>query len=143
LSFDSVGREWYRGLTLHSEAGESDIATVHTLYNRYKEAINPLSSFNITLNLDTNQVRGFLFKARAILAWPRVISDALATAAPTGSSQPPSYFSVHFGLTQVGNYSFRDVILENPSQQDVFYQLVPMTVYPNGARMANLLPRIR
>ena len=123
-----VGREWYRGLTLHPEAGDSDVATAHTLYNRYKESVNPVDAFNITFNLDTDQVRGFLFKVQVKLAWPRVIS-----------SSP----SVNFGLAQVGNHTFRDVILENPSQQDVFYHLVPLTVYPNGHRLASLLPKTR
>ena len=123
-----VGREWYRGLTLHPEAGDSDVATAHTLYNRYKESVNPVDSFNITLNLDTDQVRGFLFKAQVKLAWPRVV---------------PSSPSVNFGLAQVGNHSFRDVVLENPSQQEVFYHLVPLSVYPNGHRLASLLPKTR
>ena len=129
---------------MHSEASDSDIATVHTLYNRFKEATSPTNSFNITLNLDTDQVRGFLFKIKAALAWPKVVT---AMAPPSGNSPAPTVSAtsgnvvVNFGLTQVGNHSFRDVVLENPSQQDVFYQLAPMTVYPNGPRMANLLPR--
>ena len=122
-----VGREWYRGLTLHPEAGDSDVATAHTLYNRYRESVNPVDAFNITLNLDTDQVRGFLFKAQAKLAWPRVVASP----------------SVDFGLAQVGNHSFRDVVLENPSQLDLFCHLVPMTAYPNGIRLAPLLPKVR
>ena len=101
---------------------------MHTLYNRLREAINPSSSFNITLNLDTNQVRGFLFKARASLVWPRVLGG-----------QPGSEL-VQFPLTQVGNSSFRDVILNNPSQQALYFHLVPLSAYPNGARVANMLP---
>jgi hypothetical protein len=51
-----VGREWYQGLTLQPNVGDSDVAIVHTLWNRWRIATTPSSSFNITLNLDTNQV---------------------------------------------------------------------------------------
>lgn len=99
---------------------------MHTLYNRLKDSINPASSFNITLNLDTNQVRGFLFKARASLVWPRVVvmnSDTL-----------------QFPLTQIGNSSLKDVVLSNPSDRPVYFHLVPLSVYPNGMRVASMLP---
>ena len=122
--FVSVGREWYQGLTLQPNVGDSDIAIVHTLWNRLRMATSPSSSFNITLNLDTNQVRGFLFKARARLVWP--------VLAPRDK--------IVFSLTQVGNFSLGEIILSNPSNRDVYFHLVPMAAYPNGAKVANLLP---
>jgi len=102
-----------------------DYAVVSTLYNRLRCAASPSSSFNITLNLDTNQVRGFLFKARAKLIWPRV---------------SPAMERMIFPLTQVGNYSIKEVQIINPSEVPIIYHLVPMNVYPNSVELVRSLP---
>lgn len=122
--FFTVGREWYQGLTLQPSVGDSDVAIVHTLKKRFYGSVSPSSSFNITLNLDTNQVRGFLFKARANLIWP-VLTQKVR---------------LNFPLTQVGNFSLVELLLTNPSSRDVYFHLVPMSAYPNGAKVAGLLP---
>ena len=78
----TVGKEWYKSTTLQDNPGESDVAIAHTLYNRYlssTQLTSGLASFNITLNLDTNHVRGFLFNARAKLTWPRVTKPEINT----------------------------------------------------------------
>ena len=124
LSF-SVGKEWYQGLTLHSSMGDADVSIVHTLWNRLKAAVTPTSSFNITLNLDTNQVRGFLFKARAKLVWPRIT---------------PPIDRLEFPLTQIMNTSELEVTFSNPAQHDVYVHIVPMLAYPNGKAVVGLLP---
>ena len=121
----SVGREWQKGLSLPFEMSTYDYAVVSTLYNRLRCAASPSSSFNITLNLDTNQVRGFLFKARAKLIWPRV---------------SPAMERMIFPLTQVGNYSIKEVQIINPSEVPIIYHLVPMNVYPNSVELVKSLP---
>ena len=112
---------------MQDNPGESDVAIAHTLYNRYlasTQLTSGLASFNITLNLDTNHVRGFLFNARAKLTWPRVTKPEINV----------------FPLTQVGNYSYKDVILVNPSDKRIYFHLVPLNVYPEGIKFINLLP---
>lgn len=125
FSYFSVGREWQKGLSLPFEMSTYDYAVVSTLYNRLRCAASPSSSFNITLNLDTNQVRGFLFKARAKLIWPRV---------------SPAMERMIFPLTQVGNYSIKEVQIINPSEVPIIYHLVPMNVYPNSVELVRSLP---
>ena len=122
-----MGREWQKGLSLPFEMSTYDYAVVSTstLYNRLRCAASPSSSFNITLNLDTNQVRGFLFKARAKLIWPRV---------------SPAMERMIFPLTQVGNYSIKEVQIINPSEVPIIYHLVPMNVYPNSVELVKSLP---
>ena len=89
------GKEWLKGLKLGVQVAENDINLVQNLWNRLRSAVSPSSSFNITLNLDTNQVRGFLFKARARLIWPKMT--------------PSSLDKLVFPLTQVGNSSVKEV----------------------------------
>ena len=95
------------------------------LSHTFRCAASPSSSFNITLNLDTNQVRGFLFKARAKLIWPRV---------------SPAMERMVFPLTQVGNFSIIEVQIINPSEVPIIYHLVPMNVYPNSIELVRSLP---
>ena len=123
----TVGKEWYRSTTLQDNPGESDVGIAHTLYNRYlasTQLTSGLASFNITLNLDTNHVRGFLFNARAKLTWPRVTKPEINM----------------FPLTQVGNFSYKDILLINPSDKKIYFHLVPLSVYPDGIKVVNLLP---
>ena len=124
----SVGKEWQKGLSLPSKISESDYAISHTLSNRLKAASAPSSSFNITLNLDTNQVRGFLFKARAKLTWPQIA--------------PANLHRLNFFLTQVGNYSFKEVTFSNPSEEIVYAHLVPLSAYPQGHDLISTLPAL-
>ncbi len=86
------------------------------------------ATFNITLRLDTDQVRGFLFKARASLVWPKVASPSEAGA------------GVRFPLTQVGNATFRDVLVNNPTAHDLLVHVVLLDAYPNGLKVVNMVP---
>ena len=104
-------------MSLGSSTSETDVGLITNLWSRLRSAVSPSSSFNITLNLDTNQVRGFLFKARARLVWPKMTPAALERLV--------------FPLTQVGNSSVKEVALTNPSEEPVLIHLVPMTNYPN------------
>ncbi len=122
--FDVVGKEWLSGLGLSSSLADSDIALTHMLHKRLLETVHPSSAFNVTLRLDTSQVRGFLLTARASLVWPLVLSN----------------YKSSFELTQVGNATFTDVTLRNPSDRDLWVHLVPLAAYPNGAKVANMLP---
>ena len=56
----------------------TDAAIGHALQKSFKGLVSK-ASFNITLNLDTNKVRGFLFRARASLVWPRVTAPTEGT----------------------------------------------------------------
>merc|ERR1719419_522582 len=55
------GHPWYLGLALPLNLGDMDLAVVHSLWSRMRAAAYPNSMFNVTLRLDTSEVRGFLF----------------------------------------------------------------------------------
>ena len=158
-----TGKEWLHGLSLPPSLAETDPALAVSLRRRGLEALQPSSVFNVTLNLDTSKVRGFRFSARAALVWPRVVkfnqpplppgttSSAAAASTKEGSdgeegeddaSEESSSAALlfHFPLTQVGNSSFRDLLLSNPSpQRPLLVHLVPMAAYPSGAKAAAAL----
>ena len=74
--------------------------------------------------MDTDQVKGFLFQARASLEWPEVLTEK----------------SIRFPLTQVGNSSFYDLVLQNPSTMySLYVHLVPKAVYPNAKKLEDML----
>ena len=118
------GRPWYLGLAMPLNLAEMDLAVVHSLWSRMKAVASPSANFNVSLRLDTSEVKGFLLTARASLSWP-VISN-LGT--------------VRFPLTQLGNSTRKHVIVTNPSSKPLLVHLVPMTAYPNAASVVNLLP---
>ena len=118
------GRPWYLGLAMPLNLAEMDLAVVHSLWSRMSAVTSPTAIFNVSVRLDTSEVKGFLLTARAALSWP-VIS----------SSQ-----TVKFPLTQLGNSTKKHVIITNPSSKPLLVHLVPMTAYPNAASVVNLLP---
>ena len=118
------GRPWYLGLAMPLNLGEMDLAVVHSLWSRMKAVSSPNSVFNVTLKLDTSEVRGFLFSARASLSWPLLASTQ----------------SVRFPLTQLGNSTRSSVVVSNPSSQPLLVHIVPMSAYPEATSVINLLP---
>ncbi len=132
------GIEWLTGLSLPQSMAESDSEIAQALHKRGLEELQPSSAFNVTLRLDTDQVRGFLIHARAALVWPRVVKFSQPDSDKDVEESNSTVFQ--FPLTQVGNSSFRDLLLSNPSQQPLLVHLVPLSAYPSGARAAGMLP---
>ena len=120
------GHPWYLGLALPLNLGDMDLAIVHALWSRMKAVALPQAVFNVTLRLDTTEVRGCLFGARAALSWP-ILSVGVEPI-------------VRFPLTQLGNATRRDVLLVNPSSLPVLFHIVPLTAYPNAAAVLAMLP---
>lgn len=80
-------------------------------------------------------MRGFRFLARATHAFPAVVKARVAGGGGSGQD-------LEFSLTQVGNSSVKDVEIINPSNRDVYFHIVPLNVYPNGAKLAKSLPLV-
>ena len=118
------GRPWYLGLAMPLNLGEMDLAVVHNLWSKMKIASNQNAIFNVTLKLDTSEVRGFLFSARASLSWPML-----------SNSQ-----EIRFPLTQLGNSTQRSILVTNPSSKSLLVHIVPMSAYPDATSVINLLP---
>lgn len=119
------GRPWYLGLAMPLNLGEMDLALVHSLWNRMKAVSSPNAIFNVTLKLDTSEVRGFLFSARASLSWPVISSSTV----------------IKYPLTQLGNSTKKHVIISNPSFKPLLVHIVPMSSYPDATSVINLLPQ--
>jgi hypothetical protein len=101
-------------------------------HNRYLALTDgaPSAWQNLTLRLDTTEVRGHLFQAKVRLTWPKLVSSSAADNA--------SFFS--FPLTQIGNTTYRKLILQNPSSKVVVIQLALDSVYLQGNRLMDNLP---
>ena len=118
------GRPWYLGLAMPLNLGEMDLAVVHSLWSKMKATSNQNAIFNVTLKLDTSEVRGFLFSARASLSWPMLSRER----------------EIKFPLTQLGNFTQRSISVTNPSSKPLLVHIVPMTAYPDALSVINLLP---
>ena len=103
------GRPWYLGLAMPLNLGEMDLAVVHSLWNKMKAVSSPSSIFNVSLKLDTSEVRGFLFSVRASLSWPVLSSSS----------------NIKFPLTQLGNSTKKHVIVSNPTTKPLLVHVVP------------------
>ena len=72
-----------------------------------------LSRVNVSFVIDTDVVKGINVPAQATFTWPSLSPDK----------------PVKFPLTQIGNYSIKTFLLENPSDTDVVAQVVPLFNY--------------
>ena len=75
------GARWLQGLSLPANIGDVDSALFHSQYTKYRAAVSGSGSdsgsgewHNISVTLDTSEVRGFQFWARAQLGWPQLVA---------------------------------------------------------------------
>ncbi|GIZ05293.1 transmembrane protein 131 [Caerostris extrusa] len=120
----SMGHQWLLGMALPSDVSETDGELFRTLSKRWHSIIDLEEKItNITLRIDTTEVRGYLLKAHVSLQWPRMLSKC----------------RLRFPVTLIGNNSVKDFTLENPSSLPVLVQLVPLSLYPNPTNIINAL----
>ncbi|XP_041357021.1 transmembrane protein 131-like isoform X2 [Gigantopelta aegis] len=123
-TYTPAGHQWLLGLSLDKEVADTD----QYLYTRLQQKWESLqkseqSIANVTIELDTNHVRGFLFSAQAHLHWPSLVRRC----------------KIKFPLTQIGNTSYSDFIVENPGDVPVLIQILPLSLYPNPHTIIDLL----
>lgn len=120
----SMGHQWLLGMALSPDVGDIDKELYRTLRNRWQSLLDfEGKSLNVTLRLDTTEVRDFLLKAHATLQWPRLFSK----------------YNLKFPVTQIGNLTVKDFTLENPSSLPLLVQVVPLKVYPNCHDVVEML----
>lgn len=107
---------------LSNAAPEFDLNMVNTFYNRYlNQTQNGSKKWqNITIKLDTSEVRGLTFKTRVKMSWPSLLADR------TGENKTV----FNFPLTQVGNVTYQNISLKNPASFNLLVQIVLDTHYP-------------
>ncbi|XP_043267121.1 transmembrane protein 131 [Venturia canescens] len=128
----SAGNQWLNTMSLPSHTRDSDLNLLNARYTRYLNATGGSSSWdNITMRLDTTEVRGHKFFVNIKLYWPSLI---------VGSSSMKNKSLFTFPLTQVGNTSYKIIKLHNPSTKPLLVQLVMDQTYPQGMRLYHSLP---
>ncbi|XP_076446798.1 transmembrane protein 131-like isoform X2 [Babylonia areolata] len=118
-----AGHQWLLGLTLDKDVADTD----QYLYTRLQQKWHRLertgqNTANVTIELDTNQVRGFLFSAQAHLHWPSLVRKS----------------KLKFPLTQIGNVTVSDFIVENTADTPLLVQVLPLSLYPNPGTIIDL-----
>ncbi|XP_013418594.1 transmembrane protein 131-like isoform X2 [Lingula anatina] len=126
-----AGHQWLLGLTLDREVTDTD----QYLYTKLQQKWENVGSieknpFNVTIQLNTDYVRGFLFPAQVQFSWPTLIEDNFES----------DYDRVlRFPLTQVGNKSDIFFMVVNPSDVPVIIQVLPLSLYPNPQVLLDML----
>ncbi|KAL5012217.1 hypothetical protein ScPMuIL_010768 [Solemya velum] len=119
-----AGHQWLLGLALDKEVADTD----QYLYTRLQQKWEKIeksgqNTVNVTIELDTDQVRGFLFSAQAHLHWPSLVRKC----------------KIKFPLTQIGNISISDFIVENPGHDAVLIQILTLSLYPNPQTIIDMM----
>ncbi|XP_059172508.1 transmembrane protein 131-like isoform X2 [Physella acuta] len=119
-----AGHQWLLGMVLDKDVADTD----QYLYTKLQQKWEKLDSLqqniaNVTIELDTNHVRGFLFSAQAHLQWPSLIRKS----------------RIKYPLTQIGNLSVSDFIVENNGDEPVLVQILPLSYYPSPHTIIDLL----
>uniref|UniRef100_A0A6P7FQJ0 Transmembrane protein 131 n=1 Tax=Diabrotica virgifera virgifera TaxID=50390 RepID=A0A6P7FQJ0_DIAVI len=126
LSLTLVGAQiaqWLKMFSLSKFVYDFDLHLVNTFYNRYLNlTANGTKRWqNISMRLDTSEVRGHVFKSRLKMSWPSLLVD----------NNLENKSSIVFPRTQVGNMSYHNITIRNPASVTVVVQLVLGSDYPN------------
>lgn len=132
LSLDTnAGNQWLNTMSLPSHTRDSDLNFLNTRHVRFINSTADGSWENVTMRLDTTEVRGHRFYVNIKSYWPSLLA---------ASSSIKNKSVLMFPLTQVGNTSYRAIKLHNPSASPLIVQLVMDWSYPQGARLYHSLP---
>lgn len=126
----TFGTQWLESFSSPSKINELDYAVLNTFYGRYLNTTSGKRWQNLTLRLDTSEVKGHFFQSRVKLSWPKLV---------TGHSMGnKSIFT--FPLTQIGHTSYRNITLRNPSDKTLALQLVMDWSFPEVKHNFKTLP---
>jgi len=126
-----AGNQWLNTMSLPSHTRDSDLNFLNTRHVRFINSTADGSWENVTMRLDTTEVRGHRFYVNIKPYWPSLLA---------ASSSIKNKSVLMFPLTQVGNTSYRAIKLHNPSASPLIVQLVMDWNYPQGARLYHSLP---
>ncbi|XP_058800553.1 transmembrane protein 131 isoform X2 [Phymastichus coffea] len=126
----SLGSQWLNTLNLPSHTRDSDLNILNNRYTRYLNTSNGLWD-NVTMQLDTSEVRGHRFSVNIKPYWPSLL---------VGNQNWKNKSLLSFPLTQVGNVSYKIITLHNPTMYPLVVHLVMDWSYPQGNRLFHSLP---
>lgn len=118
-------------MSLPSHTRDSDLNLLNTRHMRFINSTAGGSWDNITMRLDTTEVRGHKFYVNIKPYWPSLLAN---------SSNIDNKTVLTFRLTQIGNTSYETITLHNPSTSPLLLQLVMDWTYPQGMRLYHSLP---
>uniref|UniRef100_A0ABD2W8B9 Transmembrane protein 131-like N-terminal domain-containing protein n=1 Tax=Trichogramma kaykai TaxID=54128 RepID=A0ABD2W8B9_9HYME len=127
----SAGKQWLNTISLPSHTRDSDLNLLNTLYSRFSNTTSVNSWENITMQLDTSEVRGHKFSVDLKPAWPSLL---------VGMDETKNKSVLAFPLTQVGNTTYKNITLHNPTMHVLIVHLVMDWTYPQGSRFFQFLP---
>ncbi|KAJ8933374.1 hypothetical protein NQ318_018443 [Aromia moschata] len=124
--------QWLRTFILLKHVSDFDLHLLNIFYSRYLDmTCNGVKKWqNLTLRLDTSEVRGHMFNTRVKMSWPSLVCEH--------NLENRSLFI--FPLAQVGNYSYQNITIRNPASYNVVVQLVLDRHYPNVEMLYKGLP---
>lgn len=126
----NIGIQWIASFAAPNKIHELDYAILNTLYGRYVNATSGRRWQNLTLRLDTSEVKGHFFQSRVKLSWPRLIAGH--------SIGNKSTFA--FPLTQIGHTTYRNITVKNPSDKTLALQLIMDWSLPSSKNIFKMLP---
>ncbi|XP_045478910.1 transmembrane protein 131 isoform X2 [Harmonia axyridis] len=123
--------QWLKTLMLPKSVVNFDLNLFNTFYNRFLNITsNGMKKWqNLTLRLDTSEVRSHMFKTRVKMSWPSLIHGT-----------PDNKSVISFPLTQIGNITYRNITIKNPSSNSLIIQILLDKVYPNIELLYEGLP---
>lgn len=120
-----VGYQWLMTSDMNAKTYDIDKFIYMRIHQQWETfQANDNHHFNITLQMDTSSIKGFLSNIQAQLIWPTILSTSKI---------------IKFSLTQIGNFSFRDIYFENPSDNPVLLQLILISHYSDPYSLIELL----
>ncbi|XP_034937146.1 transmembrane protein 131 [Chelonus insularis] len=134
LSLNSTaGNQWLNTMSLPSHTRDSDLNLLSSRYTKYLNSTGSGGMWdNITMRLDTTEVRGHQFHINIKPYWPSLVLNM--------NEKHKNKSTFTFSLTQVGNTSFKMIKIHNPSTKPLIIQLIMDWAYPQGTRLYHLLP---
>ncbi|GAB6023951.1 hypothetical protein CHUAL_008681 [Chamberlinius hualienensis] len=129
LGFDAdtpIGHRWLSSFKLQYGIASVDVDLHQSLWSKWANISNRKRiEQNVTFVLDTTEVHGFLFQSVVSLVWPKLSAKS----------------KLIFPLTQIGNQTVEELVLENTANVPVIVQVIPLCAYPHPSAVVNTLQR--
>ncbi|KAK7872556.1 hypothetical protein R5R35_013787 [Gryllus longicercus] len=131
----TAGSQWLQLLELPPHVHDIDLSLLSARYTSYVRLAGdkgfPVWQ-NISLQLHTTEVRRHMFWAKVMMTWPLLTLNVALS--------PGNTSVLTFPLTQIGNTTYKDLVIHNPSSKPLTLQLVMDWAYPVAERLLHDLP---
>ncbi|KAG8452178.1 hypothetical protein GDO86_004101 [Hymenochirus boettgeri] len=106
-------------LAMQEDVWDSDWDYFDNLYNKWSEIHNNSENvLDAVFEVDTDLQKNVLSEVKTELVWPSIVSSSRY---------------IHFPLTNTNSSSEEEISLENPSDNPVYVQVLPLALYSNNS----------